>query len=296
VSFGGSSFVAVGGQGAPTFSSRDGISWTNRYWNLGVDELFGMSYANGRFVSVGASSTGYGTRAGIRSSDDGINWSSLTPGPQAALCCVANGNAVWVAAGADLLTSSDGITWTARSYAPTGTLYAACFGAGRFALAGDIGGTIMSTNGIQWTFSPAFASAQVYGLAFGNNEFIAVGRRGNAGVIWTSWDAANWTESGTATAPLRAVTYADGSFTAVGDGGLIVQSSSNTPAQLMVTRSASGGVEVLCRAEPGRQYRMQASSDGRNWQDLLSFRATGSDPGYRDTATQRMRFYRLVSP
>jgi hypothetical protein len=296
VSFGGSSFVAVGGQGAPIFTSRDATSWTNQYWNLGVDELFGTAYAGGRFVSVGVSSTGYGTRAGIRSSDNAINWSSITPGPQAALRCVANGNGVWVAAGADLLTSSDTVTWTARSYAPTGILYAATFATGRFVLAGDIGGTLTSSNGIDWRFNPAFSSAQVYGLAFGNNEFIAVGRRGNGGVIWTSWDAATWTEAGTVTAPLRAVAYANGSFTAVGDGGLIVQSVSNTTGQLMVTRSTSGGIEVLCRAEPGRQYRLQASGDGRNWQDLVSFRATSSDGPYHDTTGQRMRFYRLVSP
>jgi hypothetical protein len=294
--FGGGAFVAVGGSGAPIFTSRDALSWTNQYWNLGSDELLGITYANGRFVSIGTSSTGYGMRAGIRSSDDGINWSSIAPGPQAPLRCVANGNGVWVVAGADLLTSSDSVTWTARSYAPTGTLYAATFGAGRFVLAGDIGGTITSSNGMQWTFNPAFASAQVYGLAFGNNEFIAVGRRGSGGVIWTSWDAVSWTEAGTVMAPLRAVAYANGSFTAVGDGGLIVQSSSNTSGQLMVARSAGGGVEVLCRAEPGRQYRLQASGDGRNWQDLVSFRATSSDGPYRDATGQRMRFYRLVSP
>src|SRR6185436_919982 len=136
--------------------------------------------------------------------------------PQAALRCVANGNGVWVAAGADLLTSSDGLNWTARSYAPAGTLYGATFGGGRFVLAGDIGGTITSTNGVQWTFHPAFGSSQIFGVAFGNNEFIAVGKRGNNGVMWTSWDGATWTESGTAATPLRAVTYATNSFTAVG--------------------------------------------------------------------------------
>ncbi|HMJ65951.1 MAG TPA: hypothetical protein VK615_11425 [Candidatus Binatia bacterium] len=294
-SFGNGSFVSVGGQGAPIFTSRDATSWTNQYWNLGVDELFGMTYGSGRFVSVGASSTGYGVRAGIRTSDSGTTWSSIIPGPQAALRCVANGNGIWVAAGADLLTSSDGLNWTSRSYAPAGTLYAATFGQGRFVLAGDTGGTITSTNGIDWTFNPAFASSQIFGLAFGNNEFMAVGKRGNNGVMWTSWDGATWTQSGTASAPLRAVTYANGSFTAVGDAGLVVQSSSNTTAQLMVSRSATG-VQVLCRGEPGRQYRMQISNDGRTWQDLFSFRATTSDPPYRDSGAQGMRLYRLVSP
>jgi hypothetical protein len=296
VTFANNSFLTVGGNGFPVFTSRDALSWTGQHSNLGIDDFFGLAHANGRFVTVGIMSTAWGIQGGVRSSENGTNWSTRLAGLQAPLRCVAYGNGTWVAAGGSLATSADGITWNVRTPPATGTYHAAIFAGGRFLLAGDVGGVGTSTDGNNWSFHPAFGQAEVRGLAFSGIDFVAVGQRSGQGVMWSSPDGLTWTESGSAPYPLRAVSYSYGSFTAVGDHGLVMQS---VPAsgRLAVRRLPDGSVEVSCRAEVGRQYRLQSSTTGTTWTDLMTFVATSSDPAYRDTArTPRLRLYRLVSP
>ncbi|MCI0745445.1 MAG: hypothetical protein L0Y58_08580 [Verrucomicrobia subdivision 3 bacterium] len=97
VAFGDNTFVTVGGQGAPTFTSPDATSWTQRYWNLGSDDLFGIAHGDGLFVAVGWISTGYGLRAGYRKSENGIDWTGGHVGPESPLRCITHGNGLWVA-------------------------------------------------------------------------------------------------------------------------------------------------------------------------------------------------------
>jgi hypothetical protein len=296
VTFADGSFLTVGGHGFPIFRSSDALSWTGQHSNLGIDDFLGLVHANGRYVTVGIMSTAFGVQGGLRSSEDGTTWTTRLSGLQAPLRCVAQGNGVWVAAGSNLVSSADGITWTPRTSPASGTFYAAAFGAGRFVIAGDAGGVITSVDGSNWAYHPAFESAQVRGLAFGGTEFVAVGQRNNRGVMWSSPDGINWTESGSAPRPLNAVAYNNGTFTAVGERGLVIQSSPAS-GRLAITPQANGSVEVSCRAEVGRRYRLQASADGRAWNDLMTFVATTSDTPYRDTASStRVRLYRLVSP
>jgi hypothetical protein len=299
VAFGNGTYVAVGGQGGPIYTSPDARTWTERYFNLGQDDLLAVTHAVGRFVAVGAAGTGYGPLAAIRSSTDGIHWTTIRPGTQPALRCIVHGNGVWVTAGVDVFSSSDGTNWTQRNLPATGTIYAAAFGAGKFVMAGDIAGVVTSTDGAQWTPSGAFGDSKIYGMAFGNNQFIGVGERSGKGVMWSSADGLTWAEAGTAPGILRAVSFGDGAFTAVGDAGLIVQSTDTSGADgavLSIRPAGESTVEVSCRAEVGRQYRLQASNDGRTWSDLMSFRATASDTPYVEAADGRVRLYRLVSP
>lgn len=295
VTFANNSFLTVGGDGFPIFRSPDGNSWSGQHSNLGIDDFFGLAYGNGRFVTVGIMSTAFGVQGGLRSSENGTNWTTRVAGLQAPLRCVAHGNGMWVAAGSNLVTSADGITWTVRTLPVSATFHAAAFGAGRFVLAGDAGGVITSTDGNSWVFHSAFGSAEIRGLAFGGTDFVAVGERDGEGIMWSSPDGLNWTQSGSAPFPLKAVTYNNGSFTAVGEHGLIVQSS---PASgRLAIRPSNGSVEVSCRAEIGRQYRLQRSNDGRVWSTVMTFTATASDVPYRDPApSTRLRLYRLVSP
>lgn len=296
VTFANGSFLTVGGEGFPVFRSPDAASWTGQHSNLGIDDFFGLGYANGRFVTVGILSTGSGARGGIRSSENGTNWTTRLTGLQFPVRCVVHGNGLWVAAGSNLVTSADGITWTARTSPVSGTFHAAAFGLGRFVLAGDVGGVITSSNGTSWTFHSAFGGGQVRGLTFGGTDFVAVGQRDGRGVIWNSPDGVSWTESGGAAFPLKAVSYNNGSFTAVGEHGLILQSAA-TSGRLTIQRLSTGVIEISCRTEVGRQYRLQASLDGRSWTDVRTFVATSTETRYRETApTGRMRCYRLVSP
>jgi hypothetical protein len=294
VTFANGSFVTVGGQGFPIFKSPDAMSWAGQHSNLGVDDFFGLAYANGRFVTVGIMSSGQGPQGGVRSSENGTNWTTRLNGLQFPLRCVANGNGTWVAAGNNLVSSADGITWTARTSPANGTFHAAAFGAGRFVLAGEVGGVITSTDGANWSFRSAFGSGRVNGIVFGGTDFLAVGQKDGRGAMWSSADGLNWVESGSAPYPLKAVTYNNGSFTAVGEHGLIVQSAP-VSGRLTVQRLPTG-IEVTCRAEIGRQYRLQGSGDGRTWTDLMSFVATESDTYQESPRAPRTRFYRLISP
>ncbi len=296
VAYGNQNYVAVGGLGGATYTSADGQQWTERTWNLGTDNWRGIAYANGWFVVVGEASSGYETRAAIRTSPDGVSWQGhARPGSDRPLHCVAYGNNVWVVAGNDLYTSSDATNWMPRTIPTTGTVYAATFAAGRFVLAGEIGGVLTSSDGVSWTHQSAFGNATVRGLAYGNNQFVAVGERAGTGVIWSSADGLAWTEDGSAPVPLSAVAFGGGAFTAVGANGFVLQSG-GPAASIGIRKTANGSIELSCRTEIGRQYRLQASSDGRAWSDMANFRAASAASTYRVVDGATVRLYRLVSP
>ncbi len=295
LTYGNGTYVAAGGLGGAVFTSTDANVWTQRYWNLGLDNWRGAVYANGRFVLAGEASSGQAPFAAIFTSTDGATWSLIRPGTGPGLHCVAHGNDVWVVAGRELYTSSDAATWTPRTIPTTGTVHAATFAAGRFVLAGELGGVLTSSDGVSWTHQSAFGNATVRGLAYGNNQFVAVGDRAGTGVIWSSADGLAWTEDASALAPLNAVTFGGGAFTAVGANGFVLQSG-GPAASMAIRKTPNGSIELSCRTEVGRQYRLQASSDGRVWADMANFRAASTASTYRIVDAATVRLYRLVSP
>lgn len=300
VAYGNGAYVAAGGLGGAIFSSSDANLWTQRNWNLGLDNWRGAAYANGRFVVVGEASSGYAPFAAIFTSTDSATWSLIRPGTGAGLHCVTHGNGTWVAAGEDVYTSADATTWTQRTVSANGTAHAATFGAGKFILAGELGGVLVSTDGTTWTHNSAFADSVIRGLSYGNNQFVAVGERNGAGVIWSSADGLTWVEDASAPVPLAAVTFGNGTFTAVGANGFVLQStvaSAASAARLSISKLADGTIELGCHTQVGKQYRLQASADGHAWEDVANFRADSSVSTYRPaTASTTMRLYRLVSP
>jgi hypothetical protein len=297
VAHGNGSYVAAGGLGGAIFTSTDARNWTPRNWNLGLDNWHNVAYANGRFVAAGEASSGYAPYAAILTSTDSVTWTMVRPSTGPALRAVTYGNGLWVAAGTELFTSADATTWTRRALSVSGTVRAAAFGAGKFVLAGEFGGAVISSDGTTWTHHSAFAGSTIRGLAHGNNQFLAVGERNGAGVIWSSADGITWTEDGAAPVPLASVTFGNGTFTAVGANGFVLQSTSTTAARLAICKLPDGAVELACRTEIGRQYRLQSSTDGRTWEDVTNFRAATAQSTYRATAAgTTMQLYRLVSP
>ena len=281
VAYGNGTYVAAGGLGGAVFTSTDASVWTQRYWNLGLDNWRGAAYANGRFVIAGEASSGQAPFAAIFTSPDGLTWSLIRPGTGPGLHCVAHGNGVWVAAGTDLYTSSDAATWTPRTKPTTGTVHAAAFAAGRFVLAGELGGVLTSSDGISWTHQSAFGNATVRGLAYGNNQFVAVGERDGAGVIWSSADGLTWTEDASAPAPLNAVTFGGGAFTAVGANGFVLQSGGTT-ASIAIRKVPNGSIELSSLPKSAGNTgcrRPPMAACGRTWQTFARqarLRPTGS--------------------
>ncbi len=71
--------------------------------------------------------------------------------------------------------------------------------------------------------NPLVLPHNLHGIVFTNGIFVAVG---DSGVVSTSTDSTNWTESATATVNnLNAIAYGNGLFVAVGDGGAVEYSA-----------------------------------------------------------------------
>ena len=106
-------FVSVGKSGT-ILTSSDGTTWTNRRdTSVTTEDLYGVTYANGTFVTVGDNI--------ILSSSDGTTWTSGSSVSGDLFNTVNYGNGKFVAVGQSgiIYTSSDGITWTSRASGTT---------------------------------------------------------------------------------------------------------------------------------------------------------------------------------
>jgi hypothetical protein len=195
--------------------------------------------------------------------------------------------------------------WTWRSpWAPSARLYAVTYGNGQFVAVGDKGAILSSPDGTAWILRQAptnlvgwqGAGLGLTSIAYGNGGFVAVGGISLFGSIsMSSADGANWVMGG---APLpenvggasgggiafghgrfawagTAVSYGNGQFVAVGDGGWIATSAdgtnwfnqqSGTTSWLRSITYGNGQYVVA-----GVQYRpslfssILTSADGTNW-------------------------------
>lgn len=131
-----------------SFSSPDGITWSNR--TSGTTEgLKGVTYGNNAFVAVGGHDDCYGYETSTGT----------------------------------ILTSPDGITWTIRTSGTSSPLGGVTYGSNTFVAFGNqpaygvIFSTILtSTNGITWTIQKSDMVQGFYGITNGNNTFVLVGR------------------------------------------------------------------------------------------------------------------------
>ena len=81
IAYGESTFVTVGAYGSDGViltSSDNGTSWDNRTTNS-TTSLYGVTYGNGKFVTVGYDGTI------LTSSDNGTTWTSRTSGTTTSL-------------------------------------------------------------------------------------------------------------------------------------------------------------------------------------------------------------------
>lgn len=104
VAFGNGKFVAPNPNGYVCAYSTDGSSWT--MGDIIASEFSRITFNNGRFVSVGNKSIQY--------SDDGINWTSVTPPMSANWYALTSGEGYYIALGyrkSDFIYSADGATW-----------------------------------------------------------------------------------------------------------------------------------------------------------------------------------------
>lgn len=193
IAFGNGKFVAVDLD--KSYTSVDGITWTNTA-TLPFGKVFNdVTFGNGQFVAVGWSIVGT-TVGHAFTSPDGITWTSRTVASNQRWERVRFGNGLYVAVAnyensgdTDLVMySSDGITWTSttiisRNY--TGVAY----GNGLWvAVANTIGASTnlasYSYDGITWNTvaSSGFGSAN---LIFADGKFTNGSAYSSDGINWS---------------------------------------------------------------------------------------------------------------
>ena len=211
IAYGKSTFVAVGDAGT-ILTSATGTGWVTRSSGT-ASVLNGITYGNSGFVAVGASGT-------IITSADGINWSAKTSGTTNTLFGVTYVNSLYIALGTDgtILTSVDGTSWVSNNFTSIFPLYSVAFGNNIFVGVGTAD-VIKSSDGSNWSGKILIGTA--YGIAFGNGLFFTEA----SGKIRTSPDGDTWTGRAEFLPDLRAMAYANSTFIASGDEGLLTTSS-----------------------------------------------------------------------
>ena len=248
VTYGNGTFIAVAERTLDNHenivrSSNKGLDWTSINVvspppnppppNPNYPLLWGITYANGKFVAVGGGNYIY------ISENNGANWNSEKLETACNLYGIAYGNSTLVAVGNEgkILTKTDGCTiiypgidicWIPRVFG-TDSLQGVAFGNGKFVAVGMNGTILLSTdNGLHWT-SEAGTSQNLWGITYGNGTFVAVG---NYGTILTSPDGETWTwrDSGIHD-PLNEVAYCTSKFIAVGSNGTILIDGPENPVR-----------------------------------------------------------------
>jgi len=171
LAFGFPLYVAVG-NGGKIFTSTDLVTWNEPVSNT-LDDLYGVSLLNGRFVVTGAN--------GALLTGDGVNWTVQTSNTGNALrgaAFSATPTALYVAVGdaGTVVTSADGITWNPIAQPLAQNARSVVFGS-RFMTVGQGGGVAYSDDGLNWTQTSAGAS-DLARVLFAPGMYIAVGAAG----------------------------------------------------------------------------------------------------------------------
>jgi uncharacterized repeat protein (TIGR01451 family) len=265
------SSLAIGDAGAYSVVVTGASGSTNiTAGTIGVlasgENLYGITYGQGRFVAVG-------NKGVIVTSTNLVNWSQGTSGTEQPLEAVAFGNNTFVAvgSGATILTSANGTSWVARNAGNTNHLKGVAFGGNLFVAAGHRGTIITSPDAINWT-TRSYDYPRLESIVYANNHFIAVG---TGGTIWTSFNGINWHDrSVPMTNTLLAAGFGNGRYIATGSGGLVLSSSnatnwfpqpSGTTQDLESALFFNNGFFAV-----GPAGNNLTSSDGTNWTESAS--------------------------
>ena len=275
-------------------SSTDGLSWTNALSTIGIEHVFGITFAYGSFVAVGTGA--FANTSLLLTSTNGLDWVYRTiPTTNALLGVVAAdgvdgrgwADKLYVAVGerGTILTSISGEDWVVRDSGTTATLRTVAFN-GRLVAAGDNGTVLVSSDGVAW--SPAApTSFDVMSLASSGTggKLVAVGSHSGSGRLQESADGVSWPGTSLAFAqPLNSVAYGAGSFVAVGNAGFIIQSA--TPV-LRFSRT-SGGLVLMW---DGNFQLGTATSPSGPYAPL----PVASSPT-TNSFTEPQRYFRLLPP
>lgn len=288
----GSGTFVLGGTLGTIFSSTDAVEWIPRSSGP-YDSLSGVAFGQGLFVAVGGKPNAAEAEtpidsAVIRTSPDGIAWTTLNPGYTRWLSDVSYGSDQFIAVGKSgtILTSADGIEWEGRDSGTTNDLSGIAHGMGTYVAVGgfDESHVILSSiDGITW-IQRASGSNVLSSVAFGNGKFVAAGvfydDRGDYHTyLLNSPDGIQWQQvGGDFRFRINAIAFGSGRFVAVGsfflsgsnartivstDGVSWTQSNAGGPALYGVGFGNETFVSV------GQYSYVRSSINGLNWDARL---------------------------
>jgi hypothetical protein len=163
-------FVLTGWDGGVSTSS-DGLSWTKRTTGT-THNLWGATYGNRLYVAVGQA---FGSSIGvILTSSDAVTWTNRST---ASLRDVCYGNGLFVAVGdgGHIRTSANGVNWTTRISGTTVALWGVGYGDGHFIAVGDQGTLLSSPDGGTWTRRNSTTAQSLQRVAYGRGTFVVTG-------------------------------------------------------------------------------------------------------------------------
>jgi hypothetical protein len=293
----------VVGDGGHIYTSLDGVVWTART-SPTSNNLTCVRWLHSRFLAGGENGT-------LLSSLNGVNWEVLDVGLTYPITALAYGNGVFVAAAntfshvTSLRFSTDAINWT-NDTEDLHVLYDILHHDGRFIALSIRNQVHFSTNGLDWmkTYRTGNAPYYLTALTRDHGRYIAVGGPFNFGNarIGSSADGLSWQHhpvSINQTGALRGVAAGSFSVVAVGEGGLILQSSS-TFRVLPHPQIINGERHWIVHGQPGRIYRLEATTNAATgpWEDVGKDTATNDIILLRDLTSPLppFRFYRVTTP
>ena len=189
------------------------------------------------------------------------------------------GQLVAVGQGGAIFSSGDGIRWTDVGHSVSrGSFHCVTYGNGLFVAGGTLEALMaISSDGIFWTAIQSTESIHAnFGVTYGGGYFVAVGRGANPIPncrLIVSTDGVDWqTVARPTTNTLRAVTFGNGQYVAVGDRGTIITSTDATNWTVQIS-----GTEHLLRSVifTGREFlaggdssTLLTSGDGITWSSV----------------------------
>jgi hypothetical protein len=296
-------FVA-GGRAGALITSPTGVNWTSR--NSGTTNYIErIHWANGRWVAVGE-------HGDFTTSTDGVTWTAGNTGlPFTDHEGVIYGDGVWIAAGgyfqnpatesravSTLYSSVDGLNWTHLPFDAGVRLRDITYGNGRFVAVANDGLIAVSTNGSAWILISLGGIAPVVDnyrrVHYANGRFVIAGNSGQMLSAIFPEDYKSWVShrSRTSQNVHDVLGFADGTFLAVGNNGMILQSGDTRPRFLSI--SLRGGNAVL-EFDPGLvsgYLNIEASADLQSWGTVANH---ASSPAEISSAPP-LRFFRLAAP
>ena len=216
--------TVVGDSGAVLYSGDYGANWTRVLTRPSTEDLRGIACnePSGRCVAVGVSIGELDTTV-ILMSNNGSNWTDVSPGLYYPLTEVIYGNGKYVAVGVGkVMYSTYGSTWTEGA---GNSLSGIAYGNTKFVAVDPYNSTgiFKSSDGVAWSTVGVGLYEAFNAVAYGNGKFVAVGSTGN--IYYSSDDGANWSSTLAVNwGPLNGVSYGNTTFVAVGDTGTVITS------------------------------------------------------------------------